>query len=87
MLTPGVSVSRSSNLRPRIGVDSTVSSFSVFAAAVRVESMTRVDDETVTVSATPDTFIAIGRVIDCPTVSTTFSCSMVAKPARVKVTW
>src|SRR5206468_806099 len=38
MLTPGVSVRRSSNLRPRIGVDSIVVSSSVLADAVRVVS-------------------------------------------------
>ena len=61
MLTPGVSVSRSSNLRPRIGVVSTVSSFSVVADA----GARRFDDAgrvvTVTVSATPDGFIDDGH--------------------------
>ncbi len=38
MLTPGVSVSRSSNLRPRIGVDSTATWLSVLADDVRVTS-------------------------------------------------
>ena len=37
--------------------------------------MTAVAVVTVTVSATPDTFIATGSVIDWPTVSTTFSCT------------
>ena len=41
MLTPGVSVSRSSNLRPRIGVVSIVFWSSVLAAAVRVASIDR----------------------------------------------
>ena len=37
--------------------------------------MTRGEVRTVTVSATPATFIAIGSVIDWPTVRTTFSCT------------
>ena len=37
--------------------------------------MTRGDVRTVTVSETPATFIATGRVIDWPMVSTTFSCT------------
>ena len=57
MLTPGVSVSRSSNLRPRIGVVSIVFWSSVLAAAVRVASMTGDCVVTVTVSATPETFM------------------------------
>ena len=48
--------------------------------------MTRVPVVTVTVSATPDTFIATGSLIDWPTVSGTFSCTIVANPASVKVT-
>ena len=55
MLTPGVSVSRSSNFRPRMGVFSTAVWFSVLAAAVRVTSTG--GWLTVTVSDTPDTFI------------------------------
>ncbi len=85
-LTPGVSVSRSSNLRPRIGIDSIVAWLIVVAAAVREVSMTGVPVVTVTVSATPDTFIATGRLIDWPTVRSTFSCTIVANPASVKVT-
>ena len=57
------------------------SSLSVVAAAVRVDSMTRGEVRTVTVSATPDTFIATGSVTVWPTVSTTFSCTCVANPA------
>ena len=38
MLTPGVSVRRSSNFRPRIGVVLTVVSFSVLLTCVRVGS-------------------------------------------------
>ena len=53
-LTPGVSVSRSSNLRPRIGVVSIVVSSSVLADAVRVVSTVGGSAVTVTVSATPD---------------------------------
>jgi hypothetical protein len=86
MLTPGVNVSRSSNLRPRIGSVSTVSALSVVAADVRLDSITRGDVLTVTVSATPDTFIAIGNVSAWPTVSVTFSCTKVANPASVNVT-
>ena len=84
MLTPGVRVRRSSNLRPRMGRFSTVSSFSVVAAAVRVDSMTRGVPETVTVSDRPETFMAIGKVIVCPTVSSTLSCTCVANPVREK---
>ena len=51
MLTPGVSVSRSSNLRPRIGVVAMVVSLSVVATAARVVSTTGVP-LTVTVSVT-----------------------------------
>ena len=58
-----MSVSRSSNLRPRIGIVSIVVWFSVVAAAVREVSITRVAVVTVTVSATPETFIATGSVI------------------------
>ena len=53
-LTPGVSVSRSSNLRPRIGVFSMVSWFSVLACAARVVSTTGVP-LTVTISVRFDT--------------------------------
>ena len=85
-LTPGVSVSRSSNFLPRIGVVSTVSWFSVFADAVRVDSTTLGDVVTVTVSATPDGFRTTGSVTDWPTVSCTFSCTTEAKPVSVIVT-
>ena len=57
--TPGVSVSRSSNLRPRFGMFSTVLVPSVVAADVRVDSTTGLP-ETVTISCTPPTFIAAG---------------------------
>ena len=55
MLTPGVSVSRSSNLRPRIGVVLIVVSLRVLLTSVRVMSMND-DPLTVTVSAVPETF-------------------------------
>ena len=86
MLTPGVSVSRSSNLRPRFGVCSTVIAFRVVAAAVRVDSTTLGDERTVTVSEIFDTGIAPGSVTVCPTFTWMFSCTSVAKPASVKVT-
>ena len=59
---------------------------SVVADAVREVSMTAVAVVTVTVSETPDTFIATGRVTAWPTVSTTFSWTWVANPASVHVT-
>ena len=86
MLTPGVSVSRSSNLRPRIGVVSIVRSFSVLAAVVRVVSTAGDVVVTVTVSATPDTFIAGVSRTASPTLARTFSCTRVAKPASLSVT-
>ena len=59
--------------------------FSVVADAVREVSITAVAVVTVTVSDTPDTFMATGSVTVWPTVSTTFSCTCVAKPASVNV--
>ena len=54
--------------------------------AVRVASTTGDSVVTVTVSATPDTFIvALSRTVS-PTVTMTFSCTSVAKPASVNVT-
>ena len=73
-------------MRPRIGIVSIVFWSSVVAAAVLDVSITRVSPLTVTVSATPDTFIETGSVIAWPTVSGTLSCTCVANPARVNVT-
>ena len=73
-LTPGVSVSRSSNLRPSMGVDSIVVWFSVSATAERVVSTTGAAASTLTVSASADTFIVAVRVTACPTVTPMFSC-------------
>ena len=86
MLTPGVSVSRSSNLRPRIGVDAIVASFSVVAAAVRVVSTASEAAETVTVSATAETFIVGVSRTASPTLARTFSCTRVANPCSFSVT-
>ena len=85
MLTPGVSVRRSSNLRPRIGVVSIVFSSSVLAGAVRVVSIVGDCVVTVTVSATPDTFMpaSAARLAD---LTSTSSWTSVAKPASLNVT-
>ena len=64
---------------------STVSVPSVVAEAVRVESTTLVPPVTVTVSATPPTFMATGSVTVCPTVSGTSSCTSVANAGILKV--
>jgi hypothetical protein len=85
MLTPGVSVSRSSNLRPRIGVVSIVVAFSVVAIAARVVSTTGVP-VTVTLSATLPTASRGVRLIAWPTVSATLSWTTVPKPESRKVT-
>ena len=74
MLTPGVSVSRSSNLRPRIGVVSIVVSLSVVATAARVVSTTGVP-LTVTVSVTLPTARRGVRLTAWPTVRSMFSCT------------
>ena len=85
MLTPGVNVRRSSNLRPRIGVDSIVVSSSVLAAVVRVVSTAGLVVVTVTVSAIPDNFIVgLSRTVS-PTVTITPSCTTVAKPESFSV--
>lgn len=85
-LTPGVSVSRSSNFRPRIGVVAIVVESKVLAAAVRVVSTAGASVVTVTVSETPDTFIIGLSGTVWPTVTTTFSWTSVEKPDKVKVT-
>ena len=57
MLTPGVRESRSSNLRPRMGVVEIVVSFKVLLTSVFEVSTVGVP-ETVTVSSPPETFMA-----------------------------
>ena len=58
MLTPGVSVSRSSNLRPRIGVVSIVVLVErARGGRARRRRRSATASVTVTVSATPDTFM------------------------------
>ncbi len=79
-LTPGVSVSRSSNFRPRIGVDSTVVWLSVAATEEREVSTTGDCASTLTVSDRFDTRNVAAIVIVCPTVRPTFSCTSVANP-------
>jgi len=79
MPTPGVRVSRSSNLRPSTGVDSTVRSFSVELDSVFVESRTG-DPVTVMVCCTVDIFSVSVREMAWPTVSVRFSWTSVAKP-------
>ena len=86
MLTPGVSVSRSSNLRPRIGVVAMVVESSVVEAAVRVRSIVGACVVTVTVSETLDTFIVGVRRTPSPTVVRTSSMTSVANPASLNVT-
>ncbi len=61
---------------------STVRELSVEAEAVLADSMTLVP-LTVMVSATPPTFIAIGKVTDCPTVTGTSPWMWVANPPSV----
>ena len=78
-------MSRSSNLRPRIGVVSIVRSLSVLAAATRVASTVAAWVDTVTVSATPDSFIVGFTRTASPMVTRTFSCTTVAKFWRVNV--
>src|SRR5258708_34947742 len=85
-LTAGVSVSRSSNLRPRIGVVAIVLSLSVLAGAVRLAATVDACVVTVTVSATPDSFIEGVSRADSPTLTATFSCTSVAKPGSLYVT-
>jgi hypothetical protein len=84
-LTPGVSVRKSSNFRPRMGVFSTAAWFSVVATAARAVSTLDMP-LTVAVSCTADTVMRGLRLIAWPTVSTTSSCTMVVKPASRKVT-
>ncbi len=86
MLTPGVSVSRSSNFRPRIGVEPMVRSSSVVDAAVRVVSIAGACVVTVTVAATPETFIVGARWTASPTEAWTFSMTSVANPGSLRVT-
>src|SRR5229473_515643 len=75
--TPGVSVRRSSNLRPSTGVELTVSSFSVDDDSVLVTSMIGTSVTTIC-CATAETFIVTGSVMVCPTVRFTFSCTVPA---------
>ena len=84
--TPGVSVSRSSNLRPRIGVVPMVVASSVLVAAVRDVSTVAACTVTLTVSATPDGFICGDSRSDWPTLTSTFSWTSVAKPDSLNVT-
>ena len=60
MLTPGVSVNKSSNLRPRIGVLFTEVSLRVVLASVLTVSTVGVP-VMVTRSSTPEIFIDTGR--------------------------
>src|SRR5713226_191138 len=85
ILTPGVSVSRSSNLRPRTGVWLTVSWFSVELDSVFVISTVGVAVTTIR-SATAEIFMLTGREMAWPTVRFTFSCTIVAKPCFEIVT-
>ena len=85
MLTPGVRVSRSSNLRPRMGVVPIA-----FSLRVVLDSVLRVSTVavpvTVTVSVTLASFMVGLSVTVWPTETFTCSCTSVAKPASVKVT-
>ena len=85
MLTPGVRVSRSSNFRPRIGVVLTVVSLSVLLTSVRVMSIWAVPGHRDRLGG-PDTFNTGLRLMDCPTVRMTSSCTCVAKPCKLTVT-
>ncbi len=85
MLTPGVSVSRSSNFLPRMGVVLIVTWFSVVLDSVLLRSTTGVAVTTMR-SATADTFMVTGSEKAWPTVRFTFSWTMVAKPALEIVT-
>jgi len=69
--TPGVSVRRSSNLRPSTGVELTVSSFSVDDDSVLVTSMIGTSVTTIC-CATAETFRVTGIEIVWPTVKSTF---------------
>ena len=69
-------------MRPRIGVDSTVTWLSVLAAAVREVSTVGGEVVTVTVSATPEIFMVGSTRAAWPTVTTTFSCTSVANPRQ-----
>jgi len=70
--TPGVSVSRSSNLRPSTGVELTVSSLIVEEDSVLVTSTIGTSVTTIC-CATEETFMVTGKVIVCPMVRFTFS--------------
>ena len=85
MLTPGVSVNRSSNLRPKIGVVLTAVSLSVVLDSVFIVSTVGVA-VIVTRSATPETFMATGRLRAWPTVRSKLSATAVAKPCLETVT-
>src|SRR5689334_14601598 len=84
MLTPGVSVSKSSNLRPSTGVELTVSSSRVEADSVFVTSTTGTSVTTIC-CATEETFMVTGILRVCPTVRFTFCCNTVAKPDLLMV--
>jgi hypothetical protein len=83
-LTPGVRVSRSSNLRPRTGVVEIVVSLIVLLTSVRDTSTVGVP-VTVTVSWPPVTFIVGVRFTAWPTVSVIPSWTSWPKPCFAKV--
>ena len=80
MLTLGVSVSKSSNFLPRIGVVLTAVSFSVVLASVFAVSTVGVL-VMVTRPSTDETVNATGTLSACPTVSAVLSSMAVEKPA------
>ncbi len=86
MLTPGVSVSRSSNLRPSTGVVAIVASPSVEVEAVVVTSISGAA-VTTTSSDTPPTRRAKRKVVVRPTVSVRFFWIVGANPSLIIVTW
>ena len=77
--TPGVSVNKSSNLRPATGKLPTERSSIVVLISVLVVSMVGTA-VIVTFSLTCDTFILRLRLTARPTVSVNGSCTSVAKP-------
>jgi hypothetical protein len=79
-----VSVNRSSNFRPRIGVDRTVVSSSKLAAAVRAVSTASDPAVTFTVSVVPGLMIGLTRTVS-PTVACTVSSLTVANPDSFSV--
>ena len=72
MLTPGVRVSRSSNLRPRTGVLAMAASSRVEEDSVLVTSMTGTSETTIC-CATEETLTVTGIERFCPTVRLIFS--------------